>query len=61
MGDGGGLVEVAREAAALLRSVVRELPPQTPAERATARRIEGASVALESLDQGCSKTIVSAP
>jgi hypothetical protein len=49
------------EVARMLRTVVRELPPQSPAERATARRIEGAALALATLAEGCPKTIVSAP
>jgi hypothetical protein len=34
------------EAARLLRVILAEMPPATPRERATARRIEGAAVAL---------------
>lgn len=36
-------------AARLLRLVLTELPPSTPTDRATARRIEGAALALDAL------------
>jgi hypothetical protein len=37
------------EAARMLRTVVETLPPRTTTERATARRIEGAALALKVL------------
>ncbi|MEV4511380.1 hypothetical protein AB0K00_20685 [Dactylosporangium sp. NPDC049525] len=37
----------AAEATRMLRAVLDELPPQTPTDRATARRIEGAACALD--------------
>jgi hypothetical protein len=49
---GGGSVidaETMQDAAAMLRRVLAALPPQAPVERATARRIEGAAVALSTL------------
>jgi hypothetical protein len=38
-----------RGAARMLRALVVAFPPQTKDERATARRIEGAAVAFETL------------
>lgn len=43
-------------AAAALRSIIEELPPASPNDRATARRMEGAAAALEVL-AGVPKTI----
>lgn len=37
----------AAEAARMLRLILAEMPPTTPAERATARRVEGAIAALQ--------------
>lgn len=42
-------VEDAAEAARMLRALVEALPPTTARDRATARRIEGAAVALEAM------------
>ncbi|MEV8510790.1 hypothetical protein [Dactylosporangium sp. NPDC051484] len=36
-------------AANMLRSVLRNLPPRTPTDRATARRIQGAVLALDAV------------
>lgn len=40
------------EAARQLRALVEALPPTTARDRATARRIEGAAIGLETLAEG---------
>jgi hypothetical protein len=39
------------EAAQALRAVLEDFPPASPSERGTARRIEGAILALEAVQQ----------
>lgn len=47
----------AADAARMLRVALEALPPRTPADRATTRRIQGAALALDAAGAACHESM----